>query len=143
MKEAIFRLRVFIMKKFVSCLVVFSFVLSLMACAKPPVIVDRVLVKNATMSKITDVKISHEPTKKFGSVNAILPGEALEIGLSSRGNPMLAEHAFVHWRDGAGLIWTVTLDLPYDQSVAEDKRPVKLMYIIYPSGRATVHLGGL
>jgi hypothetical protein len=131
------------MKKFVSCLVVFSFAISLMACAKPPVIVDTVLVKNATTSKITDVKISHEPTKKFGSVNAILPGEALEIGLSSMGNPMLAKHAFVHWRDGDGLGWKVTLDLPYDQSVAEDKRPMTLMYIIYPSGRATVHLGEL
>ena len=131
------------MKIFVSCLVGFSLVISLMACAKPPVILDRVLVKNATTSKITDVKIRHEPTKKFGSVNAILPGEALEIGLSSLGNPMLAEQALVYWRDGDGVGWTVTLDLPYDQSVAEKKRPVKLVYIIYPSGQATVHLGEL
>ena len=85
----------------------------------------------------------HEPTKKFGAVNAILPGEDLEIGLSSVGNPLLAEQALVYWRDGDGVGWTDTLDLPYDQSVAEDKRPVKLMYIIYPSGRATVHLDGL
>jgi hypothetical protein len=131
------------MKTFVSCLVGFSLVISFMACAKPPVILDRVLVKNATTGKITDVKIRHEPAKKFGSVNAILPGEALEIGLSSMGNPMLAEQALVYWRDGDGVGWTTTLDLPYDQSVAEKKHPVKLVYVIYPSGRATVHLGGL
>lgn len=131
------------MKTFVSCLVGFSIVISLMACAKPPVILDRVLVKNATTSKITDVKIRHEPTKKFGFVNAILPGEDLEIGLSSVGNLLLAEQALVYWRDGDGVGWTVTLALPYDQSVAEEKRTVKLVYIIHPSGRATVHLGGL
>ena len=131
------------MKTFVSFLVGFSLVTSLMACAKPPVMVDRVLVKNATANMITDVKVQHEPTKKLGAVNAILPGKALEIGLSSMGNPMLAEQALVRWRDGEGSGWTVTLDLPYDQSVAEDKRPVKLVYIIYPAGRATVHLEGL
>jgi hypothetical protein len=131
------------MKTFVSCLVGFSLVISLMACAKPPVMVDRFLVKNATTNMITDVEVQHEPTKKLGSVNAILPGKALEIGLSSGGKPMLAEQALVHWRDGEGPGWTVTLDLPYDQSVAEDKRPVQLVYIIYPAGRATVHLEGL
>jgi len=111
------------MKTFVWCLVGFSLVISLMACAKPPVILDRVLAKNATTGKRTDVKIRHEPTKKFGSVNVILPGEALEIRLSSMGNPMLAEQTLVYWRDGDGVGWTTNLDLPYDQSVAEKNTP--------------------
>ena len=128
------------MKKCVPYLVVFSLIMSLLACAKPPVMIERVIVKNATKSKITDVKVRHEPTKKFGAVNAILPDEALEIGLSSMGKPMLAEQALVRWRDGGGLEWNVTLDIPYDLSVAKAKRRVKLEYIIYPSGRATVHL---
>ena len=130
------------MKTCVSYLVGISLVLALLACAKPPLMIDRVLVKNATTSTITDVNVRHEPTKKFGSVNAILPGEALEIGLSSMGAPMIAEQALLRWKDGAGLARTVTLDLPYDQAVAEDKRPVRLVYTIYPSGRAMVHLGG-
>ena len=131
------------MKIFVSFLFGFQLVLFMMACAKLPVMVDRVLVENATTSMITDVKVRHEPTKKFGSVNTILPGKSFEIGLSSMGNPILAEQAFVSWRDGEGREWAVILNIPYDQSVAESKRPVKLLYIIYPAGRATVHLGGL
>ena len=124
----------------VSYLVGFTLAVSLLACARPPVMLDRVLVENATNSKITDVTVRHEPTKKFGSVNAILPGEALEIGLSSTGQPMYAKQAFVHWRDGGGQERTVALELPYDLSVAGDKQPVKLVYVIYPAGRATVHL---
>ncbi len=128
------------MKTCVSHLVGFILILSLLACAKPPVMVERILVKNATNSKITDVKVRHEPTKKFGAVNAILPDKALEIGLSSMGKPILAEQALIRWRDGGGMEWNVTLDIPYDLSVAKAKRPVRLVYIIYPSGRATVHL---
>jgi hypothetical protein len=128
------------MKTCVSHLIGFALTLSLLACANPPVMIERVIVKNATNSKITDVKVRHEPTKKFGAVNAILPDEALEIGLSSKGKPILADQALISWRDGGGLEWNVTLNIPYDLSVAKAKRPVRLVYIIYSSGRATVHL---
>jgi hypothetical protein len=128
------------MKKCLPYLVVFSLIISFLACAKPPVMMERVIVKNATNSKITAVKVRHEPTKKFGAVNAILPDEALEIGLSSKGKPILGEQALISWRDGGGLEWNVALDIPYDLSVAKSKRPVRLVYIIYSSGRATVHL---
>ena len=130
----------FIMKTCVPYLVGFSLILSLLACAKPPIKVERVIVKNATNSKVTDVQVRHEPTKKFGAVNAILPDETLEIGLTSTGNPLLAKQALIRWRDGGGLEWSVLLDIPYDLSVAKAKRPVRLVYTIYPSGRATVHL---
>jgi len=128
------------MKTCVPYLVVFFLIISLLACAKRPVMIERVIVKNATDSKITDVKLKFEPTKKFGAVNAILPDEALEIGLSSKGKPILADQALINWKDGGGLEWNVTLNIPYDLSVAKAKRPVRLVYIIYSSGRATVHL---
>ena len=128
------------MKKCVPYLAGFTLILSILACVKPPVMVGQFLVENATNSKITDVKVRHKPTKKFGAVNAILPDEALEIGLSSKGKPILADQALINWKDGGGLEWNVTLNIPYDLSVAKAKRPVRLVYIIYSSGRATVHL---
>jgi len=51
---------------------------------------------------------------------------------------MLGEQALISWRDGGGLEWKVTLDIPYDLSVAKAKRSVRLVYIIYSSGHAEV-----
>jgi len=99
---------------------------------------DRVYVKNATSSKITDVRVSHEPAKWFGTVNSILPQKSLDIGFA--GQPILARKAFVSWRDGDELEWTLDIELPYDQPLEKEGRPMSLIYIIYPSGRLDVHL---
>ncbi len=126
------------MNKWLSRLACLSLIFSLLACAKPPVMIDRILVKNATGSKITEVKVHHEPTKRFGAVNAILPEESLDIGFSRQ--PMLAQKALVSWRDDNGTEWSVTVNIPYDRTATEEMHPMNLIYIIYPSGRVVTHL---
>lgn len=126
------------MKNWLSWLACLSLVFSLLACAKPPVMIDRVLVKNATGSKITDVKVRHEPTNKFGAVNAILPERSLDIGFPRQ--PMLAQKALVRWRDYNGTEWSADVNLPYDRTATEEVRTMNLIYIIYPSGRVAAHL---
>jgi len=99
---------------------------------------DRVVVKNATSGSITEVKVRHEPTRKFGAVNSILPQKALDIGLP--GQSMLATQAVVSWRDSEGRDWSVAVPLPYDQSAAESGQLMSLVYVIYPAGRITAQL---
>lgn len=115
-----------------------SLALTFLACAKPHVILDRVVVMNATTGSITEVKVRHEPTQKFGAVNSILPQKAFDIGLP--GQPMLATQAVVSWRDDEGRDWSVAVPLPYDQSAAEAGQPMSLVYVIYPAGRITAQL---
>jgi len=119
-------------------LAILTLIFVFVGCAKPYVMVDRVLVQNATTSKITDVKVLHEPTKKMGKANAILPQSSLDIGLPRQ--PMLARQAVVSWRDSMGRERRATLDLPYDRALAKEKRAVSLMYIIHPSGSVTADL---
>ena len=99
---------------------------------------DRVIVQNDTASKITEVKVRHEPTRRFGKVSAILPQRSLEIGLGRV--QMQARQAVVRWRDGDGREWSVTLDIPYDRSVAQAGQHMSLVYTITTSGRVTAHL---
>ena len=99
---------------------------------------DTVFVLNETDGIITEVTVLHEPTKKFGAVNAILPGKVLEIGLASGGQPLVAKQALIHWRDAGGQKWSVALDIPYDHAIAKEDQRVGLLYVIHPSGRATV-----
>jgi hypothetical protein len=126
------------MKSWLPVLACLSLVLALTACVKSSAILDRVYVKNATGSRITDVKIHHQPAQWFGSVNAILPQRSLDIGFPGQRVP--ARKAFVSWRDGDGLQWSLDIDLPYDQTPQKAGRPMSLIYIIYPSGRLDVHL---
>jgi hypothetical protein len=127
-----------IMKNWLPVLTCFFLVLSFSACAKSSASLDRVYVKNATGSRITDVKINHQPAQWFGSVNAILPQRSLDIGFP--GQPVPARKASVSWRDGDGVEWSLDIDLPYDQTLEKAGRPMSLIYIIYPSGRLDVHL---
>lgn len=126
------------MKKCLSSLAGFALILTLLACAKPHVTLDRVLVENHTESEITDVQVLHEPTKRFGRVNAILPKKALDIGLS--GEKMLARQAVVSWQDGNGQEWSVTMKIPYDRSVATAGQHMSLIYTIGSAGRVTAEL---
>ena len=111
---------------------------SLLSCAKPPVTVNRVLVHNASDSTIKAVSIRHQPTDRFAEVNAILPQNMLEIGLSAGGRPVLARQALVSWQDGAGRAWSVSLAIPDGSTLANRAQPANLVYVIYPDGRATV-----
>jgi len=128
------------MKKYWAILACLVLILALLACARPPVTIDRVLVQNATAGKITTVTVLHEPTKRFGKVNAILPDKALDIGLP--GSKVLARQAVISWQDGEGQEWSVTVDVPYDQSAAAAGRHMSLVYTIAAAGRVTAHLQG-
>ena len=119
-------------------LVCASLVLMLLACARPHISLDRVIIQNDTAGKITEVKVRHEPTRKFGKVSAILPQRSLEIGLGRV--QMQARQAVVSWRDSDGRAWSVTLDIPYDRSVAKEGQHMSLIYTITPPGRVTAHL---
>jgi len=122
--------------------VVFILVLVLLvsACARRYVLLDQVLIRNATTGKITEVMVRHEPTQKFAEVNAILPGKSLEMGLSGGGQPMRATQAVVKWRDAEGREWSVNLDLPHDRQRMVDQQPVNLVYVIAPAGQVSVGL---
>jgi len=126
------------MKSWLLLFVCVLFPLVLLACGSSQTVLDRVYVKNATNSRITDVRVRHEPTERYGSVNAILPHKSLDIGFSQR--PLLARKASVSWRDADGKEWTYTVALPYGQSVGKDGVTMSLVYIIYPSGLINVHL---
>jgi hypothetical protein len=99
---------------------------------------DQVIVLNTTESKITDVRIFHEPTLRSAEVNAILPQRSLDIGFS--GQPMLGKKGTVSWRDGAGVKREMTLELPHDHSAAREGRSMNLVYIIDSSGTVAAHL---
>lgn len=113
-------------------------VFSLQGCARAPVLLDRTVVLNATDSQITAVKVLHEPTRKSGSVSAILPQKTLDIGFP--GQPMLAERAVVSWQNKMGQRTTVELELPYDQGAAKEGRHMQLIYVVHPAGTVTAHL---
>lgn len=118
--------------------VLFALFVFLSGCSKPPIMVDRVLVKNASDHKVTEVKVRHEPTSKIGGVNAILPHKSLDIGFPKQ--PLLARQAFVRWVDGQGQKRSGELEVPYDPAAAKAETPMSLIYILHPSGSVSAHL---
>ncbi|MDH3808472.1 MAG: hypothetical protein OEU57_09120 [Desulfuromonadales bacterium] len=126
------------MKSWLSFFVCVLLSLVLSACGRSQTVLDRVYVKNATNTRITDVRVRHEPTERYGSVNAILPHKSLDIGFSE--HPLLTRKASVSWRDDDGREWTYTVALPYGRGVGKDGETMSLIYIIYPSGLINVHL---
>ena len=126
------------MKKnlFIGVLVILFVALS--GCSKPPMMADRVLVKNASDWKVTEVKVRHIPTNRIGAVNAILPNESLNLGFPKQ--PLLADRAIIRWTDGQGQNRSDELDIPYDAAAAKAERTMSLTYILLPSGSVTAHL---
>jgi hypothetical protein len=126
------------MKKnlFIGVLVILFVALS--GCSKPPMLADRVLVKNASDWKVTEVKVRHIPTNRIGAVNAILPNESLNLGFPKQ--PLLADRAIIRWIDGQGQNRSDELDIPYDAAAAKAERTLSLTYILLPSGSVTAHL---
>ena len=126
------------MKKNLFACVLFVLFVALSGCSKTPVMADRVLVKNASEWKVTEVKVRHIPTNKIGSVNAILPQQSLDIGFPKQ--PLLAQRAMIRWVDGQGQNRSDELDIPYDAKVAKAEKAMSLTYILLPSGSVTAHL---
>ena len=106
-------------------------------CSSRAILIERVIVNNSTNGSVADVKVTHIPSRKFGGVNGILPGEALDVGLASGGEPLLSKQAVVQWREEDGEVISVTLEIPTDSS-APPGRPHQLVYTLLPDGRATV-----
>ena len=102
------------------------------------VMVDRVIVKNATVDRITDVRIKHRPTNKIGGVSVILPDTSLDIGFSSQ--PLIALQAVIHWTDAAGQANTVQVDLPYNRVLGGTYDTMTLEYQIHSYGNVSVRL---
>ena len=126
------------MKKNLFVSVLFILFVALSGCSKTPVMADRVLVKNASDWKVTEVKVRHIPTNRIGAVNAILPHESLNLGFPKQ--PLLADRAIIRWIDGQGQNRSDELDIPYDASAAKAERTLSLTYILLPSGSVTAHL---
>ena len=116
----------------------FLAVLGLIGCSGPPMMVDRVLVKNATEFTVTEVEVRHEPTSRIGAVNAILPQKDLDIGFPKQ--PLLARQAFIGWNDGHGQKRSAELEVPYDSGAAKSERAMSLIYTLHSTGAATAHL---
>ena len=112
--------------------------LMLTACARQPIILERVLVRNATPGTISDVEVRHEPTLRFGAVSAILPGNAYELSFAKA--PMLAQRGVISWRDDAGRQWSKTLSLPDKNIVRMEGQAFTLVYLVEPAGLVTVSL---
>ena len=115
-----------------------AFALALMGCSSPHVMLDQAIIRNETTSRITDVKVLHEPTRKLGQISSILPQRSFVLGIS--GQPMLAKSATVTWKDQNGLRRKVEVTLPYDQTAAKEGRAMSLVYTIQPSGNVSVRL---
>jgi len=118
--------------------VLFVLFIALSGCSKTPMLADRVLVKNASDWKITEVKVRHIPTNRIGAVSAILPQKSLDIGFPKQ--PLLADRAIIRWIDGQGQKRSDELDIPYDAAAAKAERSMSLTYILLPSGSVTAHL---
>ena len=126
------------MKKNLFVGVLFILLVVLFGCSKTPMMADRVLVKNASDWKVTEVKVRHIPTNRIGSVSAILPQKSLDIGFPKQ--PLLAHRAIVRWVDGQGQNRSDELDIPYDAAAAKAGKAISLTYILHPSGSVTAHL---
>ena len=126
------------MRRVVVCLVVSALCL-VVACSSKAIFIDRVLVYNGTNGPVADVKVTHMPSRKFGAVNGILPGESLDFGLAKEGVQLLAREAVVQWREENGDVRSVTLDIPKDSN-APPGRLHQLVYILSPGGQATVKI---
>lgn len=114
------------------------FTLALMGCSSPHVMLDRAVIRNATTSKITEVRVLHEPTRNLAQVNAILPQNSFILGVSVQ--PLLAKSAIVTWKDQDGQRRMAKVALPYDPTVAKEGRAMSLVYTIQPSGGVSVQL---
>jgi hypothetical protein len=100
------------------------------------VIVNKGIIRNKTTVEISNVNLSHLPTRATLGLSGILPMTNAELGIPT--SPLLADKAVLSWYE-LNRQHQVTLDLnSIKPLVKKGKRT--LIYTIYPGGKATVHL---
>jgi len=107
-------------------------------CAAHSVIIDQAVVQNETLGIISQVKVLHLPTEKFGEVHSILPQSSFDLGFSRQ--PMLGKSAIITWTSENGQENKVELALPGVPATDAKDRTMRLVYTIHPGGNVTVQL---
>ncbi len=105
-------------------------------CTTPEVNILRGVVFNNTPHPVTDVSITHLPTRQSASVSAILSGRTLQVGFGGA-RELLADSAVVQWSSRRGQN-KVSLQIPKVQ-LGTDGAGVILVYEIKPGGRASAY----
>jgi len=119
-------------------LIIFLFIVVVSGCAAQHVVFDQAVIRNETDGIISDVKVLHEPTKKFGEVHSILPMSSFDLGFSKQ--RMLGKSAIITWTNKNGQKNKVELTLPLASSKVTKGQTTRLVYTIHPSGYVTVEL---
>ena len=79
---------------------IFLLILIMSGCATRQVVIDQAVIRNETRGVITQVKVLHEPTERFGEVHSILPQSSFDLGFSKQ--PLRGEKAIVTWTSQHG-----------------------------------------
>ena len=119
-------------------LVIFLFALVVSGCVSQQVVFDQAVIRNETPAIITDVKVLHKPTKKFGKAHSILPQTSFDLGFSKQ--PMLGKSAIITWTSKDGQKNKAELILPRASFGVAKGQAVRLVYTFHPSGYVTVEL---
>jgi len=99
---------------------------------------DRAVVRNDTVGIISEVKVVHEPTRKTGAINMILPQRSFELGFA--GQPIRGKRAIITWKDHEGHWRRSEVALPDNRNAAKEGRSYGLVYTIQPAGVVHVQL---
>lgn len=98
--------------------------------------INRGIVGNYSGNEITDVKVTHLPTKAMASFSNILSDTTAEIGFAKR--ELLAKKAIITWVEN-GIRYQRNLTLPEIEQ-SEIQFPQQLVYSIYSDGVVGVDL---
>ena len=99
-------------------------------------LIDGGLILNESSTDITNVKITHLPTKKIVYFSAIYAHSKAELDFSKK--KLLAHEAHIQWQEGANS-YQQTISLP---KFVHKSPPVtkKLKYIIFSGGRVSASI---
>lgn len=108
---------------------IIAVVLCLSGCLQPKFILNQALIINDTPYRLYDIKILHQPTNRFTSINQLLPHNSYSFGFSAQ--QMLGHEATITWREGENSpINTVHLTLPKKAPLDFDSNHMTLIYTI-------------
>ena len=119
-------------------LIIFLFIVVVSGCAAQHVVFDQAIIRNETHEIISQVKVLHEPTEKFGEVHSILPQTSFNLGFSKQ--RMLGKSAIITWTSNDGQKNKAELTLPRTPSKVAKGQTMRLVYTIHPRGYVTVEL---